>query len=73
MPISRQEFEQWGFRWPAATNERLPDGSQITIEPSGYLKSRESWVTSDRGRKFLREYTLRFSNGIVVVQFMNSE
>ena len=66
MAISREEFESWDFRWPTSTTVRLPDGSALTIEPTGYLKGRESWVGTDRGRKFLREYTLRFANGFVL-------
>jgi hypothetical protein len=66
MAISREEFESWGFRWPATTTERMPDGGTLAIDPTGYFKSRESWVGSERGRKFLREYVVRFANGFVL-------
>lgn len=63
MAISREEFQQWGFRWPEATTVPLSGGLTVTITPTGYLKSRETWVATERGRMFLREYTLAFSNG----------
>jgi hypothetical protein len=63
MAISREEFETWEFRWPATTTVQLPDGRSVVIEPTGYLKSRESSVDTERGRKFLREYVVRFPNG----------
>ncbi len=66
MAISRDEFETWGFRWPVTTTEQLPDGSSVMVEPTGYLKSRESWVGTEGGRKFLREYVVRFANGFVL-------
>ena len=66
MAIKREEFEAWGFRWPATTTEPLPDGSTITIEPTGYLQSKESLVGTERDRKFLREYVLRFANGSIL-------
>ena len=66
MPISPEEFESWGFRWPTSTTVQLPDGSTVTIEPTGYLKGREALVGTERGRKFLREYSVRFANGFVL-------
>jgi hypothetical protein len=65
MSISQEEFQQWGFRWPAVSFESLPDGRTVTIEPTSYLKSYESLVTQP-GRKFLREYSVQSSDGTVV-------
>jgi len=62
MAISRREFAEWGFRWPETTIVTAANGQQVTIEPFAYLKSRESWVT-ERGRVFLREYRLYYSDG----------
>lgn len=61
--ISREEFEQWGFRWPAKTHVQLADGRSATIQPWAYLKSRETLATTDRERKFLRLYNVSFSDG----------
>lgn len=61
--ISREEFEQWGFRWPVETDVRLSDGRNATIQPWAYLASREALATTDRMRKFLRLYNISFSDG----------
>jgi hypothetical protein len=64
MAISTKEFEQWGFRWPTIFTTQLPNDPTITItiKPTGYLKSREPQATTDRQRKFLREYLVSYSN-----------
>jgi hypothetical protein len=64
MEFTPEQFEEWGFRWPRLTTAELPDGRQVTIEPTRYHGKREWQIRPGPARRILREYTVRLPSGL---------
>jgi len=68
-----RDLAQVGFRWPSRTTASLPNGTEMTIEPSTYLSSRERPDLTDRQRKFLKLYRVTMPDGTVLADLPEIE
>lgn len=61
--IDKSEAEILGFRWKEVSALTCTDGCKISVEPSIFLRNRESLGSIERDRKALRLYTVSHEDG----------